>query len=122
MIKVLARKITAQATFAVRKLGSCFMIKGETELEQKHNVIYHGKCPEGDFGIDYISEMKRRIVDRIKDHRGKDTPSYTLKNAIVSENRNIIVRNFTIIFNGCRKSTMKRKIAEFSIIKQRKPT
>ena len=122
MIKVLARKITAQATFAVRKLGSCFMIKGETELEQKHDVIYNGKCPEDDFDIDYVGEMKRRIVDRTKDHRGKDTPSYTLKNAIVSENRNIIVRNFTIIFNGCKKSTMKRKIAEFSIIKQRKPT
>ena len=63
-----------------------------------------------------------RIAGGIKDHKGKDTSSHLLAHSIEFGHCKTTKRNFTVVSNGFKSNTMKRRIAEFLITKQKKPT
>ena len=62
------------------------------------------------------------MCERIIDRNGRDISSYLLKHAIESGHRHITEENFKIINNGFRNNTLKRRIADSSLIKEKKPT
>ena len=120
--KLLPENVKAQVTYTGTKLGTCFNLKDQTKFEHKNDIIYHGKCPAEECPDNYIGETKRRMSERISDHNGRDISSYLLKHVIESGHRHITGENFKIINNGFRNNTLKRRIAESLLIKEKKPT
>ena len=120
--KLLPENVKAQVTYTDTKLGTYFNLKDQTKFEHKNDIIYHGNCPVEECPDNYIGETKRRMSERISDHNGRDISSYLLKQAIESGHRHIKGENFKIINNGFRNNTLKRRIAESLLVKEKKPT
>ena len=97
-------------------------MKDQTKFEHKNDIIYHGKCPVEECLDNYNDETKRRMSERISDHNGRDISSYLLKHAIESGHRHITGEHFKIINNGFRNNTLKKRIAESLLIKEKTPT
>ena len=50
-----------------------------TKFEHQHNKIYQVKCSAENCLDDYTGESARCIIERVKDHSGRDTKSHILK-------------------------------------------
>ena len=74
----------------------------------KHDLIYHMKCPEPICIDDYVGESARRI----KDHDGRDHTSHVLKHSIEKSYKDVNTIDFKIIDKNFHNSTRKQKIAE----------
>ena len=120
--KLLPENIKAQVTHTGTKLDTCFNLKDQTKFEHKNDIIYHGECLVEECPDNYIGETKWRMFERISGHNGRDISSYLLKHAIKSGHRHITGENFKIINNGLSNNTLKRRIAESLLIKEKKPT
>ena len=53
------------------KLSSKFQLKDQAKKDPQH-VVYYVKCPEEQCTEDYTGETGRRLIERVKDHSGKD--------------------------------------------------
>ena len=120
--KILPNNVKPKITYTRRKLGSLFQTKDQTIFEQKHDVIYHGKCPAENCVDDYIGETARRVNERIVGHRGRDANSYLLKHSIESGYKALEAVDYKIIGTRYRKNTMKMKLPEALFIKELQPT
>ena len=67
--KLLPKKSTLQITYTGKKLRSQFNMKGKTNYEHQHYLIYHVNCPLPTWEDNYIGETARCIHGRIKDHK-----------------------------------------------------
>ena len=56
--------------------------KNTVNFEHKHDLVYHGKCPDNNCNDVYVGETGRRILERILDHNGRDVKSHLLKQLI----------------------------------------
>ena len=113
---LLPSNIQVQVSFTGNKLNACFNIKDKTKFEHRHDAIYLGKCPETTCNDNYISEAKRRIFQRVKDHNGRDFKSHLLKHALENNHQHVSEKNFKIIGNGFRSISKKSKVAEALLI------
>ena len=107
-----------QVSFTGNKLSSSFNIKDKTKFEHRHDVINLGTCPETTCNDNYINEAKRRILDRVKDHNGRDFKSHLLKHALENNHQHVSEKDFKIIGNGFRGNNKKRKVAEAQLIRE----
>ena len=62
--KILPNNVKPKITYTRRKLGSLFQIKDQTIFEQKHDVIYHGKCPAENCVDD---TLEKQLVELMKE-------------------------------------------------------
>ena len=76
--KILPKNFKVQTAFTGKRLSSCFKTKGRTKFKHQHDIIYQVKCSTENFSDDYIGESARRIIERVKDHGGRDTKSHVL--------------------------------------------
>ena len=74
------------------------------------------------FGKIYIGELARRIIERVKDCRGRDTKSHVLKHSSEKEHVEVTQEEFKIIGSNFKNNRLKRKIAEALLIKQKRPS
>ena len=77
--KILPENVKVQTAFTGKRLSSCFKAKDRTKFEHQHDIIYQVKCSTENCPDDYIGEPARCIIERVKDHSGKDTRSHVLK-------------------------------------------
>ena len=70
---------------------------------------------------DYIGESARRIIERVKDHGGRDTKSHVFKNSNEKEHVEVTQEDFKIIGSNFKNNRLKRKIAEALLTKQKHP-
>ena len=106
----------------VKKLNSCFSIKDKTKFEHQHGLVYYANCTKPSCCDNYVGETGRRIIDRIKDHNGRDHAAHMVKHNIETSPTDVNTANFKIIdmnFSNCKR---KRKIAESLWIKDLRPT
>ena len=80
------------------------------------------KCSAENFSDDYIGQSARRIIEKVKDHGGRDTKSYSLKHSSEKEHVEVTQEDFKIISSNFKNNRLKRKIAEASLIKQKRPS
>ena len=104
-----------------KKLNSCFNIKDKTPLENKNDIIYYGECSGSSCNDKYIGETKRRLLERIKDHQGRDMNSHIYKHSIETGHE-VRQKDFKIIGTNYKGNDKKRKVAEALLIKQFKPS
>ena len=106
----------------VKKLNSCFSIKDKTKFEHQQDLVYYVKCTEPSCRDNYVGETGRRIIERIKDHSGRDHASHMVKHNIESSHTDVNTANFKIIDMNFSNNKRKRKIAESLWIKDLRPT
>ena len=42
------------------------------KFDHQHDLKYHTKCPEESCTDDYIGESGKWVIERVKDHNGRD--------------------------------------------------
>ena len=87
----LPNNFNTQIAFKGKKLNSCFEIKDTVNFEQKHDLVYHGKCLANNCGYDYIGETGPRISE------SRDTNSHLLKHYIEKGHQCLQNKDFVII-------------------------
>ena len=120
--KLLPEHTKLEITFTGKKLNSCFSIKDKTKFEHQQDLVYYEKCTEPSCRDNYVGETGRRIIERIKDHSGRDHASHMVKHNIESSHTDVNTANFKIIDMNFSNNKRKRKIAESLWIKDLRPT
>ena len=92
--KLVPEHAKLEITFTVKKLNSCFSLKDKTSFEHQHDLIYYVNCTEPSCRDNYVGEIGRRIIERIKDHSGRDHSSQMVKHNIETSHRDVIAANF----------------------------
>ena len=119
---ILPKNVKVQTAFTGKRLSSCFKTKDRTKFEHQHDIIYQVKCSAENCSDDYIGESARRIIERVKDHGGRDTKSHVLKHSSEKEHVEVTQEDFKIIGSNFKNNRLKRKIAEALLIKQKHPS
>ena len=120
--KILPKNVKVQTAFTWKRLSSCFKTKDRTKFEHQHDIIYQVKCSAENCSDDYIGESARRIIERVKDHGGRDTKSHVLKHSSEKEHAEVTQEDFKIIGSNFKNNRLKRKVAEALLIKQKRPS
>ena len=120
--KLVPEHTKLEITFTGKKLNSCFSIKDKTSFEHQHDLIYYVNCTEPSCRDIDPGETGRRIIERIKDHSGRDHSSHMVKHNIEISHTDVNAANFKIIDMNFSNNKRKRKIAESLWIKDLRPT
>ena len=120
--KLLPEHTKLEITFTGKKLNSCFSIKDKTKFEHQQDLVYYEKCTEPSCRDNYVGETGRRIIERIKDHSGRDHASHMVKHNIETSHTDVNTANLKINDMNFSNNKRKRKIAESLWIKDLKPT
>ena len=120
--KLLPEHTKLEITFTGKKLNSCVSIKDKTKLEHQHDLVYCVKCTEPSCRDNYVGETGRRIIERIKDHSGRDHASHMVKHNIETSHTDVNTANLKINDMNFSNNKRKRKIAESLWIKDLRPT
>ena len=91
------------------------------KFDHEHD-LNHVKCPEESCTDDYIGKSGRRVIERVKDHSGRDQSSHILRNSIEKNHTEVTVNDFKVIGRNYKSNVRKRKVAEALSIKQFRPT
>ena len=62
-------------------------MKNKTVFHHEHNIVYYAKCPEESYPHDYVSESDRRVLERVKDHNGRDTSFHIFKHCVATDHQ-----------------------------------
>ena len=108
-----------EITFTGKKPNSCFPIKDKSSLEHQHDLIYYVNCTEPSCRDKEVGETGRRIIERIKDHSGKDHAAHMVKNNIETSHTDINTANFKIIDMNFSNNKRKRKVAEYLNVQEK---
>ena len=100
--------------FPRKRLHSCFFKKDRTKFEHQHDTIYQVNCSVENCPDDYIGESARCIIERLKDHGGKDTKSHALKHSSEKEHVEVTQEDFKIIGSHF-KNKLKNRLKNCSI-------
>ena len=114
--------VQTDIVYTSSKLSCKFKVKDKTPFEEQHDLLYRAVCATNNCTEDYVGETARRIVERAKDHNGRDQHSHLVKHAIENNHLPVVKGDFTILDSGYRNNTRKRKIAEALTIKVIKPS
>ena len=79
------------------------------------------KCSGENSTDDYIRESARPIIERVKDHGGRDTKSHVSEHSSEKQHVEVTQEDFKIIGTHFKNNRLKRKIAEALLIKQERP-
>ena len=71
---------------------------------------------------DYTGESVRFIIERVKDHHGRDTKSHVLKHNSEKEHVEVTQEDFEITGSHFKNNRPKRKITEALLTKQERPS
>ena len=80
------------------------------------------KCSAENRPDDNIGESARRVTGRVKDHCGRDTKSYILKQSSEKEHAEVTLEYFKIMGSHFKNNRLKRKMAEALLIKPERPS
>ena len=117
--RVLPCNVKTCTAYSGTKLSRKFKLKDQTKKDQ-HDVVYYAKCPEEQCTEDYTGETGRRLIERVKDHSGKDSKSHLFKHAMETNHKTVTLDDFKIIGKGYKRSKFRCKLAESLYIKEKR--
>ena len=118
---IIGDKVDTKVVYTSTKLSTKFNIKDKTLKEHENNVVYKIECPEENCYKTYIGETRRRVVERMKDHSGRDPNSQVLKHSIEKGHQTITMNDISLLAKGF-KTNFSREISEAFYIKEQKPS
>ena len=107
------------AAYSGTKLSSKFQLRDQTKKDHQHDVVYYETCPEEQCTEDYTGEAGRRLIERVKDHSGKDSKSHLFKHSMETIHKTLTLDDFKIKGKGYRRSKFRCKLAEWLQIKEK---
>ena len=107
-------------SYTSKKLSTCFNVKDKTVFNHEYDIVYYAKCPEESCPHDYVGESGRRVLERVKDHNGRDTSSHIFKHGVAADHQFVSYDDLRITGKNYRSNKRKRKIAEALLIKNLK--
>ena len=107
--KILPEIAKVQTTFTGKQLNSCFKTEDRTKFEQQHDIIYWVKYSAKNCLDDYIEELARRIIERVKGHRKRDTRSHVLKHSRENEHVKVTQEDFKLISSHFENNRLKKR-------------
>ena len=110
--RVLPCNFKTCTAYSGTKLSSKFRLKDQTKKDHQHDVVYYAKCPEEQCTEDYTGERGRRLIERVKDHSGKDSKSHLFKHSMETIHETLTLDDFKIKGKGYRRSKFRWKLAE----------
>ena len=116
--RVLPSNVKILTAYSGTKLSSKFQLKDQTKKDHQHDVVYYAKCPVEQCTEDYTGETGRRLIERLKDHSGKDSKAHLFKHAMQTNHKTVTLDDFKIIRKGYKISKFRRKLAESLHIKK----
>ena len=119
--KLLPEYTKLEITFTGKKLNSRFSLKDKTSFEHQHDLVYYVNCTEPSCRDNYVGETGRRIIERIKDHSGRDHALHVVRHNIETSHTDVNTANFKIIDMNFSNNKKKRKIVESLWIKDLRP-
>ena len=111
--KIQPEHVKVETAFTGKRLNSCFQTKHRTKFEHQHDIIYQVKCSAKNCLDDYIRESARRIIERIKDHGGRDTKSHVLKHSSEKEHVEVTQEDFKIIVSHFKNNRLKGRLLRY---------
>ena len=120
--KILPDNIKVQTALTGKPLSSCFKTKDRTKFKHQHDIIYQVKSSAENCLDNYTGESARRIIERIKDHGGRNTKSHVLRHSSEKEHVEVTQEDLKIIGSYFKNNRLKREIAEALLIKQERPS
>ena len=114
---VLPRNVKIKTSYTGKSLSLCFKTKDRMKFEHEHV-----KCPEESCTDYYIGESGRSVLERVKDHNGRDKSSHMLRNSIEKNHTEVTMNDFKVIGQYYKNNVRKQKIAGALLIKQFRPT
>ena len=118
LTRVLPCNVQTCTAHSGTKLTSKFQVKDQTKKTHQHDVVYYAKCPEEQRTEDYTGGTSRRLIERVKDHSGKDSKSHLFKHAMGTKYRTVTLDDFKIIGKGYKRSKFRRKLKRSSLSTQ----
>ena len=82
------------AAYSGIKFSSKFQLKDQTKRDHQHDVVYYEKCLEEQCTEDYTGETGRRLIERVKDHSGKDSKSHLFKHSMEANHETLTLDDF----------------------------
>ena len=83
-------------------------------------MVYLVECPQENCSTKYVGECKRRLIERVKDHAGRDKKSVVAKHAMRCHHDNVSLDDFKVIAGNFR-NTWHRRVNEALLIRKFKP-
>ena len=62
-------------------------MKDKTLFNDEHDIVYYANCPEESCPHDYVGKSGRRVLERVKDHNGRDTSSDIFQHCIAGDHQ-----------------------------------
>lgn len=82
--------------------------------------MYYAKCQEEYFPHDYVSQSGWRVLERVKDHNGRDTSYHIFKHCVAVDHQFVSCDDLSIVGRSYRNNKRKRKIADALFVKNLK--
>ena len=111
--KVLPTHIRTRIAYNGRKIDSFFHVKDKTNAQHKFDLVYKVSCSVPTCNDTYIGEVGKRLMERIKDHSGRDKNSHLVKHSIETGHSAVTINDFEIIGSISERS---REINSIEIV------
>ena len=72
----------------------------KTPFEEQHDLLYRAVCANDNCTEVYVGRTAKRIVERAKDHNGRDQHSHLVKHVIQNNHVPTVRGDFTILDSG----------------------
>ena len=79
------------ASYTGKKLGICLNVKNKTVFNHEHDIVYYDKSPEKSWTHEYVGESSRRVLERVKDHNGRNPSSHIFKHCVAANFINMFI-------------------------------
>ena len=84
-------------SYTDKKLGTCFGLKEITVFNHEHYIVYYIKCPEESCPHDHVGDSGRRMLERVKDHNGRDISSHIFKHSVAADHQFVSCDDLRIV-------------------------
>ena len=110
--------VTTCIAYSETKLSSRFQLKDQTKKDHQNHVVYYAKCPEEQCTEDCNGETGRCLIERVKDHSGKDLKSHLFKHFVETHHKMVTLDDFKIIKKHYKRSKFRCKSTESLHVKE----
>ena len=108
-------------SYTGKKRSTSFNVKDKTVFNDEHDIAHYAKCPEESGPHDIVDESGRRVLERVKDHNGRDTSSHIFKHCVAADHYVVSCNDLRLVRRNYHNNKRKGKIAEALLIKNLKP-